>query len=61
MNSGSNRAIRPPVPPAGGTLAPGAYRQPVGKALHAVKVIVGAAFEVLLLGEFSETTRHRHR
>ncbi|MGW0330431.1 hypothetical protein ACWD0J_00920 [Streptomyces sp. NPDC003011] len=46
-------APRPPRP-AGATPVLGSHRHVVGDALRAVKVFAGAAFAVVVLGEYAE-------
>jgi hypothetical protein len=55
----------PAARPAGGPAVPGGRdlgrRHRLGDALHAVKVFVGAAFDVVLLGEYGEEAGIRHK
>ncbi|MGV9255589.1 hypothetical protein [Streptomyces sp. NPDC003697] len=47
--------------PAGATAVQGDHRHRLGDALRAVKVFVGAAFDVVILGEYGEEAGVRHR
>ncbi|MFF0790794.1 hypothetical protein [Streptomyces spiralis] len=52
----------PAAPPAGAaTAVPGGHRHRLGEALHAVKVFVGAAFDVIVLGEYGEEAGIRNK
>ncbi|WP_316741882.1 hypothetical protein [Streptomyces sp. MK7] len=55
----------PAARPAGGSAVPGSRRlgrhHRLGDALHAVKVFAGAAFEVIVLGEYGEEAGIRHK
>ncbi|MDH6628886.1 hypothetical protein M2271_006721 [Streptomyces sp. LBL] len=53
-------APRPPSP-AGATPVLGSHRHYVGEALRAVKVFAGAAFDVVVLGEYGEEAGVRRR
>ncbi|MDQ1018391.1 hypothetical protein [Streptomyces afghaniensis] len=45
-----------PVPgrPSGATAVAGSHRHRLGDALRAVKVFAGAAFDVIILGQYGE-------
>ncbi|NED35685.1 hypothetical protein [Streptomyces sp. SID8499] len=51
----------PPVRPAGATAVQGSHRHRLGDALRAVKVFAGAAFDVIILGEYGEEAGVRHK
>ncbi|MET7450736.1 hypothetical protein ABZT03_02350 [Streptomyces sp. NPDC005574] len=53
-------APRPPRP-AGATPVLGSHRHILGESLHAVRVFVGAAFDVVVLGEYGEEAGVRRR
>lgn len=55
-----NPVPRPPRP-AGATPVLGSHRHVLGEALRAVKVFAGAAFDVLVLGEYREEVGVRRR
>ncbi|MFJ4683810.1 hypothetical protein [Streptomyces sp. NPDC088789] len=52
-----------PMPgrPSGATAVAGSHRHRIGEALHAVRVFAGAAFDVVLLGEYGEEAGVRRR
>ncbi|GAB7109229.1 hypothetical protein [Streptomyces phaeofaciens] len=50
-----------PGRPSGATPLSGAHRHRLGDALRAVKVFVGAAFDVVILGEYGEEAGVRRR
>ncbi|KUO10464.1 hypothetical protein AQJ58_18830 [Streptomyces sp. DSM 15324] len=50
-----------PGRPSGATPLSDAHRHPVGDALHAIRVFVGAAFDVVILGEYGEEAGVRRR
>ncbi|MFF5183778.1 hypothetical protein ACFY30_08310 [Streptomyces sp. NPDC000345] len=50
-----------PGRPSGATPLSSAPRHPFGDALHAVRVFVGAAFDVIILGEYGEEAGVRRR
>ncbi|CAL9497415.1 hypothetical protein SUDANB15_03347 [Streptomyces sp. enrichment culture] len=50
-----------PVRPTGATPIRGSGRHRLGDALHAVRVFLGAAFDVVVLGEYGEEAGVRHR
>lgn len=58
-------AIITPVPggprPSGATALRGSHSHRLGDALRAVRVFVGAAFDVVILGEYGEEAGVRHR
>lgn len=53
----------PPVRPHGatGVLGSGHHRHRAGDVLRAVKVFLGAAFDVIILGEYGEEAGVRRR
>ncbi|MER6983531.1 hypothetical protein [Streptomyces carpinensis] len=51
----------PGARPAGATAVRGSHRHRLGDALHAVKVFLGAAFDVIVLGEYGEEAGIRHK
>ncbi len=51
----------PPARPAGATPVQGSHPHRLGDALRAVKVFFGAAFDVVLLGEYGEAAGVRRR
>lgn len=50
---------RPPA--AGASPVLGSHRHRLGDALRAVKVFAGAAFDVIILGEYGEEAGVRHK
>ncbi|MFD7872673.1 hypothetical protein ACFV5G_00830 [Streptomyces sp. NPDC059766] len=56
-------AIVTPVPsrPPGATPLTGSHPHRLGDALRAVKVFLGAAFDVVILGEYGEEAGVRHK
>ncbi|MFJ5264285.1 hypothetical protein ACIQAC_27880 [Streptomyces sp. NPDC088387] len=52
-----------PVPgrPTGATAVAGSHRHRMGEALRAVRVFAGAAFDVILLGEYGEEAGIRRK
>ncbi|MFV0135186.1 hypothetical protein ACLGIH_18535 [Streptomyces sp. HMX87] len=50
-----------PGRPSGATPVAGSHRHRLGDALRAVKVFAGAAFDVIILGEYGEEAGVRHR
>ncbi|MFE6827093.1 hypothetical protein [Streptomyces sp. NPDC057690] len=50
-----------PGRPSGATSLSGIHRHRLGDALRAVKVFVGAAFDVIILGEYGEEAGVRRR
>jgi hypothetical protein len=48
-------------PPSGATATDGPHHHPLGNALRAVKVFAEAAFNVIILGEYSEEAGIRRR
>lgn len=59
----SAATIHPPTAarPAGATAVQGSHRHRLGDALHAVKVFAGAAFDVIVLGEYGEEAGIRRK
>ncbi|QEU86381.1 hypothetical protein [Streptomyces viridosporus] len=52
----------PPARPTGATpVRGGAHPHRLGDALHAVRVFLGAAFDVIVLGEYGEEAGVRRR
>ncbi|MEU7058953.1 hypothetical protein [Streptomyces sp. NPDC046197] len=47
--------------PAGATAVRGIHHHRLGDALHAVRVFAGAAFDVIILGEYGEEAGVRHK
>lgn len=47
--------------PPGATPVLGSHHHRLGDALHAVKVFVGAAFDVIVLGEYGEEAGVRRK
>ncbi|WP_416976379.1 hypothetical protein [Streptomyces sp. T028] len=50
-----------PGRPSGATPLSDVHRHTVGDALHAIRVFVGAAFDVIVLGEYGEEAGVRRR
>ncbi|WP_409471271.1 hypothetical protein [Streptomyces sp. HC307] len=51
----SGATITPaPARPSGATALVGSHRHRLGEALRAVRVFAGAAFDVIILGEYGE-------
>ncbi|MFI2434467.1 hypothetical protein [Streptomyces sp. NPDC018693] len=50
-----------PGRPAGATPLTGTHRHRLGDALHALRVFAGAAFDVVVLGEYGEEAGVRRR
>ncbi|KMS74703.1 hypothetical protein ACM01_12275 [Streptomyces viridochromogenes] len=50
-----------PVGPPGATALQGNHRHRLGEALRAVKVFAGAAFDVIILGEYGEEAGVRRK
>ncbi|MFF8972378.1 hypothetical protein [Streptomyces sp. NPDC014995] len=50
-----------PGRPSGATSVSGIHRHRLGDALRAVRVFAGAAFDVILLGEYAEEAGVRRR
>jgi hypothetical protein len=51
----------PAARPAGATAVRGSHRHRLGDVLHAVKVFAGAAFDVVVLGEYGEEAGIRRK
>ncbi|MYR62282.1 hypothetical protein GTY54_40810 [Streptomyces sp. SID625] len=51
----------PAARPAGATAVRGSHHHRLGDALRAVKVYAGAAFDVIILGEYGEEAGIRHK
>ncbi|MFE0352364.1 hypothetical protein ACFW2I_02610 [Streptomyces nigra] len=50
-----------PAAPRGATALQGSHRHRLGETLRAVKVFMGAAFDVIVLGEYREEAGVRHK
>ncbi|TXS41089.1 hypothetical protein EAO75_40450 [Streptomyces sp. uw30] len=50
-----------PVGPRGATALQGSHRHRLGEALRAVRVFAGAAFDVIVLGEYGEEAGVRRK
>ncbi|MFE5188740.1 hypothetical protein [Streptomyces sp. NPDC056628] len=50
-----------PAAPRGATALQGSHRHRLAEAVRAVKVFVGAAFSVIVLGEYREEAGIRHK
>lgn len=50
-----------PGRPSGATPLTHAHRHPLGDALRAIRVFAGAAFDVIILGEYGEEAGVRRR
>ncbi len=61
MSAATIHPTTPPARPAGATPVQGSHPHRLGDALRAVKVFLGAAFDVVLLGEYGEEAGVRHR
>ncbi|MFF9335991.1 hypothetical protein [Streptomyces albogriseolus] len=61
MSAATVHPTSPPARPSGATTAQGSHPHRVGGALRAVKVFLGAAFDVILLGEYGRETGVRRR
>ncbi|MFD7770270.1 hypothetical protein [Streptomyces sp. NPDC059787] len=61
MSAATLHPTTPPVRPTGATSMQGSRPHRLGDALRAVKVFLGAAFEVVLLGEYGEEAGVRRR
>ncbi|MFI1165910.1 hypothetical protein ACH4UM_20395 [Streptomyces sp. NPDC020801] len=51
----------PAARPAGATAVQGSHHHRLGDALHAIKVFVGATFDVVVLGEYGEEAGIRRK
>ncbi|MBT2874171.1 hypothetical protein HET67_22300 [Streptomyces sp. McG7] len=61
MSAATVHPTSPPVRPGGAAPAEGSHPHRVGDALRAVKVFLGAAFDVILLGEYGQEAGVRRR
>lgn len=61
MSAATIHPTTPPVRPAGATPVQGSHPHRLGDALRAVKVFLGAAFDVILLGEYGEEAGVRRK
>ncbi|GGV77296.1 hypothetical protein [Streptomyces griseoloalbus] len=52
MSAATVNPAPPPVRPTGATSIQGSHPHRLGDALRAVKVFLGAAFDVIVLGEY---------
>ncbi|GGT25055.1 hypothetical protein [Streptomyces chromofuscus] len=50
-----------PPRPSGATALTGSHRHRLGEALRAVRVFAGAAFDVIILGEYGEEAGVRRK
>ncbi|MET8246061.1 hypothetical protein ABZV31_17540 [Streptomyces sp. NPDC005202] len=51
----------PAARPAGATAVQGSHHHRLGDALRALRVFAGAAFDVIILGEYGEEAGIRHK
>ncbi|MEZ3177191.1 hypothetical protein KYY02_00240 [Streptomyces pimonensis] len=61
MSAATLHPTTPPVRPAGATAFQGGRPHRLGDALRAVRVFLGAAFDVIVLGEYGEEAGVRRR
>ncbi|OSP45036.1 hypothetical protein B7767_01650 [Streptomyces sp. 13-12-16] len=61
MSAATLNPTTPPVRPTGATSAQGGHPHRLGDALRAVRVFLGAAFDVIVLGEYGEEAGVRRR
>ena len=61
MSATTLNPTAPPVRPTGATSIRGSRPHRLGAALRAVKVFFGAAFDVILLGEYGEEAGVRRK
>ncbi|CAM5449972.1 hypothetical protein GCM10010261_55940 [Streptomyces pilosus] len=61
MSAATLHPTTPPVRPTGATPVQGSHPHRLGDALRAVKVFLGAAFDVIVLGEYGEEAGVRRR
>ncbi|MET9331865.1 hypothetical protein ABZX78_11770 [Streptomyces cellulosae] len=61
MSAATVHPTSPPARPSGAAPAEGSHPHRVGDALRAVKVFLGAAFDVILLGEYGPEAGVRRR
>jgi hypothetical protein len=61
MSAATLHPTTPPVRPAGATSAQGGRPHRLGGALRAVRVFLGAALDVIVLGEYDEEAGVRRR
>lgn len=61
MSAATVNPTTPPVRPTGATPVQGSHPHRLGDALRAVKVFLGAAFDVILLGEYAEEAGVRRK
>jgi hypothetical protein len=61
MSAATLHPTTPPVRPAGAAPVQGSRPHRLGDALRAVKVFLGAAFDVIVLGEYGEEAGVRRR
>ncbi|MET7293282.1 hypothetical protein ABZS79_14305 [Streptomyces griseoloalbus] len=61
MSAATVHPAPPPVRPTGATSIQGSHPHRLGDALRAVKVFLGAAFAVLVLGEYGAEAGVRRR
>ncbi|MEV8597989.1 hypothetical protein [Streptomyces sp. NPDC052012] len=61
MSAATIHPATPPGRPSGATPLQGDHRHLLGNALRAVKVFLGAAFDVVILGEYGEEAGVRRK
>ncbi|CAL9524789.1 hypothetical protein [Streptomyces sp. Tu 3180] len=61
MSAATVHPVPPPVRPTGAAPVRGSHPHRLGDALHAVRVFLGAAFDVVVLGEYGEEAGVRRR
>lgn len=61
MSAATIHPTTPPVRPTGATPVQGSHPHRLGDALRAVKVFLGAVFDVTVLGEYGEEAGVRRR
>ncbi|WP_030864501.1 hypothetical protein [Streptomyces sp. NRRL S-37] len=61
MSAATLHPTTPPVRPTGTAPALGGHPYRLGGALRAVRVFLGAAFDVMILGEYDEEVGVRRR
>lgn len=61
MSAATLHPTAPPVRPTGATPVGGSHPHRLGDALRAVRVFLGAAFDVVVLGEYGEEAGVRHK
>ncbi|MBD9734045.1 hypothetical protein IGX29_19980 [Streptomyces sp. H28] len=61
MSAATVHPTAPPVRPTGATSLRGSRRRRLGDTVRAVRVFLGAAFDVVILGEYGEEAGVRRR